>query len=117
MVHGQRTPVMRVIDWELPVMRRTAVALGAALLALNILDILVTDLIVVQLGGFEANPLIAPMIGTQSAMLVKVAICVGVIALATRITRLRMVTYLRLAVFLYLVVTTVNIGQVAYMMI
>ncbi len=114
MVHGQRTPVMRVIDWELPVMRRTAVALGVALLALNVLDILVTNLIIGGFGGFEANPLVAPLIGTPSAMLVKVGICVAVIALGTRITSSRMVTYLRLAVMVYLIVNVVNVGQVAY---
>jgi len=117
MVHGQLAPITRIIDWELPVMRRTAVALGAALLALNVLDIAVTDLIIERFGGFEANPLIAPLIGTPSAMLVKVGICVAVIALATRITKPRMITYLRFAVVVYLVVTTVNVAQVAYLII
>lgn len=115
MVHGQLAPVIRVIDWELPVMRRTAVALGSALLALNVLDVLVTDLIIERFGGFEANPLVAPLIGTPAAMLVKMSICVGVIALATRITKPRMILYLRFAVVVYLIVTTVNVAQVAYL--
>lgn len=117
MVQGQMTPVMRAVDWDLPVMRRTAVALGVALLCLNILDIRVTNLIIGQYGGYEANPLVSPLIGGPFAMLVKVGICVVVIALATRITKPRMVTYMRLAVALYLVVTTVNLGQIAYLMI
>lgn len=115
MVHGQLAPVVRVVDWQLPVIRRTAVALGVALLALNVLDLLVTNLIIERFGGLEVNPLMAPMIGTPSAMIVKVGICVVVIALATRITSPRMVTFLRLAVVVYLIVTTVNVGQVAYL--
>ena len=114
MVQGQLAPVVRVVDWQLPAIRRTAVALGAALLALNVLDIFVTDLIVGRFGGFEANPLMSPMIGTPSAMFLKVGICLAVIVLATRITTWRMVTYLRIAVAIYLVVTVVNVGQVAY---
>lgn len=115
MVQGQLTPVVRVIDWQLPVIRRTAVALGVALLALNVLDLFVTNLIIDRFGGFEANPLMAPLIGTPSATVVKVGICVAVIALATRITSTRMVTSLRVAVAVYVVVTTVNVGQVAYL--
>ncbi len=115
MVQGQLAPVARVVDWQLPVIRRTAVALGVALLALNVLDLFVTNLIIERFGGFEANPLMAPLIGTPSAMLVKVGICVVVIALATRITTPRMVIGLRLAVAVYVVVTTVNVGQVAYL--
>lgn len=117
MVQGQLAPVVRIVDWQLPVIRRSAVSLGVALLALNVLDLFVTNLIIERFGGFEANPLMAPMIGTPSALLVKVGICVVVIALATRITSPRMVTFLRLAVVVYLIVTTVNVGQVAYFMI
>ena len=115
MVQGQLTPVVRVIDRQLPVIRRTAVALGVALLALNVLDLFVTNLIIGRFGGIEVNPLMAPLIGTPSAMLVKVGICVVVIVLATRITSARMVIGLRVVVAVYVVVTTVNVGQVAYL--
>lgn len=117
MVQGQLAPVVRAVDWRLPGIRRTAVALGVALLALNVLDLFVTNLIIERLGGFEANPLMAPLIGTPSAMLVKVGICVAVIALATQIRSPRMVIYLRVAVVIYLIVTTANIAQVAYFVI
>ena len=113
MVQGQLAPVVRVVDWQLPVIRRTAVALGFALLALNILDLVATKVIIERFGGFEANPLMAPIIGTPSGVLLKIGICVGVIVLATRITTARMVTFLRLAVAVYVVVTTVNVGQIA----
>ena len=115
MVQGQLTPVVRVIDWQLPEIRRTAVALGVALLALNVLDLFVTNLMIDRFGGIEVNPLMAPLIGTPSAMLVKVGICVAVIVLATRITSTRLVIGLRVVVAVYVIVTTVNISQVAYL--
>jgi hypothetical protein len=115
MAQGQLAPVVRTVDWQLPVIRRTAVALGVALLALNVLDLLVTNVIIERFGGFEANPLMAPMIGTPSALFVKIGICVVVIALATRITGPRMVTGLRLAVAVYVIVATMNVGQIAYL--
>jgi len=115
MVQGQLAPVATVVDWQLPVIRRTAVALGVALLSLNVLDLFVTNLIIDRFGGIELNPLMAPLIGAPSAMLVKVGICVAVIVLATRITSPRMVIGLRVVVAIYVIVTTVNVGQVAYL--
>jgi hypothetical protein len=113
MVQGQLAPSVRVVDWQLPVIRRTAVSLGIALLALNVLDLFATNVIIDVFGGFEANPLMTPLIGTPTAALLKIGICVGVIALATRITTRRMVTVLRLVVMVYIVVATVNVGQIA----
>ena len=117
MVQGQLAPFVRVVDWQVPAIRITAVALAVALLALNVLDLITTNVIIDVFGGFEANPLMAPLIGTPSAALLKIGICIAVIALATRITTPRMVNPLRLAVLVYIVVTTVNVGQIALLVV
>ena len=59
----------------------------------------------------RVNPVMAPLIGTPSAMLVKVGICVVVLALTTRIMSPRMATGLRMAVAVYMIVATATVGQ------
>lgn len=113
MVYGQLAPGNRVRR-DLLDLRRTAVSLAVALLALNILDIVATELIVGSLGAVEVNPVMAPLVGTPWAATLKIAIPVCVIALATRVTSQRMVGFLRVAVALYLVVTLSLVGQIAY---
>ena len=97
MVQGQPAPGARVVDGQPSAIRRTAGALGVALLALNALDRFVTNLIIDRFGDIRVNPVMAPMIGTPSAMLVKVGICVVVLALTTRIMSPRMATGLPMA--------------------
>lgn len=111
MVQGQPAPGARVVDGQLSAIRRTAGALGVALLALNALDRFVTNLIIDRFGDIRVNPVMAPMIGTPSAMLVKVGICVVVLALTTRIMSPRMATGLRMAVAVYMIVATATVGQ------
>lgn len=95
-------------------LRVTATALAIALLALNVLDVVVTEFSVEHLGAIEINPLMAPLIGTPWAFAIKIALPLIVIVLATRLRSWHLVKFLRLMVMLYLVVVLINIGQVAY---
>jgi hypothetical protein len=113
MIHEQLALGNR-INRDLIDLRRTAVALAVALLALNILDVVATTLIVERLGAVEVNPVMARLIGTPWAATLKIAIPIGVIALAGRVQTRFAVNSLRVAVALYLCVTILLIGQVAY---
>lgn len=97
-------------------LRVTATALAIALLALNVLDVVVTNFSVDHLGAVEVNPLMAPLIGTPWAFAVKIALPLIVITLATRLRSWRMVKLLRALVMLYMVVVMFNIAQVAYVL-
>lgn len=94
--------------------RVTATALAIALLALNVLDVVVTEFSVNHLGAVEINPLMAPLIGTPWAFALKVALPLIVITLATRLRSWRFVNFLRAMVVLYIVIVLFNISQVAY---
>lgn len=96
--------------------RVTATALAIALLALNVLDVVVTEFSVDHLGAVEINPLMAPLIGTPWAFAIKVALPLIVITLATRLRSWRFVKFLRGMVALYIVIVLFNISQVAYIL-
>lgn len=113
MIHGQLAPGNRISS-DLRDTRRTAVALAVALLALNILDVVTTTLVVERFGAVEVNPVMAPLIGTPWAALLKVGISLGVVGLATQIRTRVAVNGLRVAVALYLCVTISLLGQIAY---
>ena len=89
-----------------------ATALAIALLALNVLDLVVTQVAIDHLGAIELNPVMAPAIGTVWATALKVIIPLAVVALASRSRHIRAVHVLRGAVALYLAITVFTLGQV-----
>jgi hypothetical protein len=95
-------------------LRRAAVALAVALLALNVLDLMVTNLNVGRFGAVEINPLMAPLIGTHWAPIVKIGIPLGIIALAPWGRSARMLGLLRTVVAIYVVIAVIGVGQLAF---
>jgi predicted anti-sigma-YlaC factor YlaD len=95
-------------------LRKEAFALAFALLTLNILDLMVTDLGLRHLGAVEINPFMAPLLGSPWAAAVKIGLPLGIMLLAARIRRPRIVLFLRVAVLIYLLVAVITLGQVAY---
>jgi hypothetical protein len=95
-------------------LRRAAVALAFALLALSALDLAVTNVNINNLGAVEINPLIAPLIGTPWVAVVKIGIPVGILAMSPWARSTRMLGQLRVAVAIYLTVAIVGVGQLAY---
>jgi hypothetical protein len=94
--------------------RSSAVALAFALLALNVLDLVLTDFGIRVLGAREINPLMAPLIGTSWAVVVKIAFPVSVLVMATQVRTERTVRMLRIVVGVYLALTIVTLAQIAY---
>jgi len=88
-------------------------ALGFALLALNLLDLLLTDLSISAFGGTEVNPLMAPIVGTPWAAAAKLGIPILVMALAIKVRSWRTVAFLRIAVAIYVLVAVVTLAQIA----
>ncbi len=113
MVQGQLVLGNRA-SRDLVGIRRTAVSLAVALLALNILDIATTTLVVERFGAVEVNPLMAPLIGTPAALLLKLGIPMGIVVLAARVRTRFAVNGLRVAVALYVCVAISLIGQIAF---
>ncbi|MGI9641685.1 MAG: DUF5658 family protein [Acidimicrobiia bacterium] len=111
---GQLAPSRIGRGLDIQDVRVTATALAIALLALNVLDVVVTEFSVTHLGAVEINPLMAPLIGTPWAFVLKVALPLIVITLATRLRSWRLVKFLRGMVALYIVIVLFNISQVAY---
>ena len=94
--------------------RTAATALAIALVGLNLLDIIVTELAIDRFGAIEVNPLMAPIVGTPAASALKVIIPLVVLALATRARTWRAVTTLRIVVAIYLVIAIIGVGQIAW---
>lgn len=92
--------------------KRSAIALAVALLCLNVLDLAITRVAVTHLGGVELNPLLAPLLGSGWADLLKIEVPLLIVILATQIRSERVVALLRVAVAVYLVVDLVTLGQV-----
>lgn len=110
-------PGGRVSDGGLSELRRAAIALSVALLALNALDLTVTMFNIENLGAVELNRLVAPLLGTPWALVLKLGIPLGIIALATKVTSLWTVNLLRVAVSIYLVVVMIGVGQLAFALV
>lgn len=111
---GQLASGDRVDDRSLPGLRRVAVVLALALLALNVLDTVATNILVLDFGAVEINPLMAPLVGTGWMVVLKVGLPILAIALATRISSRRSVTVLSIVVAVYVFVAALGIGQLAY---
>jgi hypothetical protein len=94
-------------------LRRAAMALAFALLALNVLDLTVTNFNINNLGAVEVNPLVAPLIGTPWAVAVKIGIPVGILAMAPWAISTRMLGWLRVVVAIYLTIAIIGVGQLA----
>ncbi len=94
--------------------RTTAIALAFALVTLNVLDLMVTQLSVAHFGASEINPIVAPLLGTPWAVVLKVGLPAAILALTPLVRRRRSLVYLRLVVGIYMVVAIVNVGQIAY---
>jgi hypothetical protein len=103
----------RSVDTERSTVRLATLALGFALLTLNLLDLLLTDLSISRFGGSEINPVMAPIVGTHLATAAKIGIPLVVMALATRVRSWRTVIFLRIAVAVYLLVAVLTLAQVA----
>ncbi len=96
--------------------RNAAIALGVALVALNVLDLMLTDLSIRNFGAIEVNPVMAAVLGTPWAVVLKLGIPTAILALTPCVRSSRGVDYLRLAVGVYMIVAIVNLGQLAYAM-
>lgn len=110
---GQLASGGQVDDHQIPKLRRVAVVLALALLALNVLDTLATNILVGDYGRVEINPLMAPLVGTGWMVLLKVGLPVVTIALAARVKSRSAVTMLSVAVAFYMLVAALGIGQLA----
>lgn len=95
-------------------LRRAAMALALALLALNVLDLMVTNFNVNILGAVEINPLVAPLIGTPWVVVVKIGIPLGILALSPWGRSTRVLGMLRVVVAIYLIIAIIGVGQLAY---
>lgn len=89
-------------------------ALAFALLALNVLDLVVTNFNVNTLGAVEINPLVAPLIGTPWVVVVKIGIPLGILALSPWGRSTRVLGMLRVVVAIYLIIAIIGVGQLAY---
>jgi hypothetical protein len=107
----------RVSEDDPSELRKAALALAVALLALNALDLTVTMFNIENLGAIELNRLVAPLLGTPWALVLKLGIPIGIIALATRVTSVWSVNLLRVAVSIYLVVVMIGVGQLAFALV
>jgi hypothetical protein len=94
-----------------------ALSLAFALLALNILDLIVTNTNIENYGAVEVNPVMAPLIGTPWAVVVKIGISLGIIALTLGGGSARMLRMLRIAVAIYVAVAIVGVGQLAFALV
>jgi hypothetical protein len=97
--------------------RTGAVALAVALFGLNVLDIIVTRFNIDRLGGREINGLMAPLLGTPWEFGLKFGFPLAIIVLASAATSSRMLSLLRVAVAVYLVVAIIGVGQIAYVLV
>lgn len=93
--------------------RHAAVALAVAILALNVLDLTVTNFNVNRLGAVEINPIMAPLIGTPWAAVVKIGIPILILAMAPLVGSVRMLGLLRTVVAIYMVIAIIGVGQIA----
>ena len=109
MDHSARLAVRHGDDFDVPT---AATALAIALLALNVLDLVITRVAIEHLGAIELNPVMAPTIGTVWATALKVLIPLVVVALASRVRYVAAVHVLRGVVALYLAITIFTLGQV-----
>lgn len=91
----------------------TTVALAVALFALSALDLVVTEIGVVHYGATEMNPLMAPMLGTPWALVVKIGLPGFILLLAHKVRTTFAIRALRTAVAVYLVVVCFNLIQFA----
>jgi hypothetical protein len=98
-------------------LRRSAFSLALALLALNVLDLAVTSFNIEHLGATELNGIVAPLLGTPWAVMLKIGIPVLTIMLAARVKSTWILTFLRVAVIIYLVVVIIGVGQLAYALV
>jgi hypothetical protein len=105
----------RVDDRKLPGLRRVAVVLALALLVLNVLDTVATNILVGNFGAVELNPLMAPLVGTGWMVLLKVGLPIVVIVLAARVSSRRTVVMLSTLVVFYVFVAALGLGQLAYL--
>jgi hypothetical protein len=112
---GQLASGAQVHGRDLPKLRTIAVVLAVALLALNILDTVATNILVGDFGAIEINPLMAPLVGTPWMVALKVGFPVVVIALAARIRTRRSVAMLLIVVAIYVLVAAIGLGQLTYL--
>lgn len=87
-----------------------AVALAVALFALSALDLVSTEVSLAH-GAVELNPLMAPLLGTPWAVVVKIGIPAVVVALALRVRSSTVIPALRIAVATYLGVVLFTTAQ------
>ena len=107
----------RVSGDDVSELRKAALALAFALLALNALDLTVTMFNIENLGAVELNRLVAPLLGTPWALVLKLGIPIVIIVLATRVTSRWTVNFLRVAVSIYLLVVMIGVGQLAFALV
>jgi hypothetical protein len=106
-----------VSEGNLSELRRTAFALSFALLALNALDLTVTSFNIEYLGAIELNRIVAPLLGTPWVVMLKIGIPVLTVILAARVRSSWILTFLRIAVSIYLAVVIVGVGQLAFALV
>lgn len=89
------------------------VALAVALFALSALDLAVTEIGVASFGATEMNPLMASIIGTPWALVVKLGLPAIIVLLAYKVRTALAIGALRIAVAVYIVVVIFNLAQFA----
>jgi hypothetical protein len=109
-MEGKRLRASAAVDERTPP-QRAAVALALALAALSTLDLVVTEIGVSRFGAVELNPLIAPLLGTMWAPLLKVGLPTVIVLFASRIRTRFVFRALRTLVAAYLVVAVFTTGQ------
>lgn len=114
---GQLAWGEHIVDADPPHLRTAAFSLALALLALNLLDLMVTNLGVENYGAVEVNPVMAPLIGTPWAVVVKIGIPLGIILLTLWGGSARVLRMLRVAVAIYVVVAMIGVGQLAFVLV
>lgn len=109
-MEGKRLRASAAVDERTPP-QRAAVALALALAALSTLDLVVTEIGVSRFGAVELNPLMAPLLGTMWAPLLKVGLPTVIVLFASRIRTRFVFRALRTLVAAYLVVAVFTTGQ------
>lgn len=90
---------------------RVAVTLSILLLVLSAVDLVVTEIGIRHFGGVELNPLLAPLIGTPWALVVKLGLPATILLLAPKARAPFIARALKLAVVFYVAITVFNVTQ------
>lgn len=107
---SQRDPESREIA-----VTRTVVGFSVLLLVMSAVDLVTTE-VALRLGAVELNPVMAPVVGTRWAVLVKLGLPAAVVLAAPRVRSLLVARALKLALIIYIAVVVFNVTQLIAVM-